>query len=143
MLSAPPYVTNESVVTAEQWQALAHYIHQRLWARPSTIVECHLSWTTGRTWSNGSQDATLANLYLSSSNTLGYDFLPLGRIVTSSTSTTFGQSVKPAYIYAQNGSAQLSQTSASTEPVVGCVSGTSYALTARRAAVYTIVLGKP
>lgn len=139
MISAPPYVTNESVVTADQWQQLVDFIDEATWARPSTVVRLLVSQTPSTSWSATTEQSVGGDPYLYADSSCFYTQLAFGRIVSGQSDVSFGMPMST--ITASMSGFRVTQKSSNTEPVE-YFTGTVRTAAARTSAGSTFFLGR-
>lgn len=142
MINPPAEVSNDAVVTAEQWQNLAQYIHEVLWTRPYTYVINVVSQSTSRATTTAStgDTATQPTLDVAERPYIG---VATGQAYNSTATATFGlQSVCDCKISMQ---ARVDTFFVdTTEPVPVLPNGkTFYQLKVRTAGCITYFLGRP
>lgn len=143
MIAPPPEVTNSSVVTAEQWQNLAQYIHEVLWQKPATYVINAVSQSTSRSFATTSTGDTYTQPALIADASIPYIGIATGRPYSSNSTITFGISGVCSVAIAQQSRVDTFYSS-SVEPIPKLVTGrTFYAQLYRVAGCVTYFLGRP
>lgn len=143
MISPPPEVTNESIVTAEQWQNLAQYIHEVLWQKPATYLINSVSQSSSRSHTTVSTGDTYTQPSLIYDGSISYVGLATGRPYNSNSAITFGISGVCAVAIAQQCRTDTFYVSANEPIPLLPTSRTFYAMNARAAGCVTYFLGRP